>query len=268
VSVGLLGGLLLAVSLVSVLTYMVAIGQLLSGPRRPGLVRTGFCRLAAALLYVGVGLLTLHTHTQGPLVGLGVFTIVQIMWQANSVADVRLARRSRREAMSDPFEGLGVTEPVPNYATPLPPEVVSAEIDRLSTALGKVNKTVTALQKGSTAAANAQRYAIGALILALLLGLTGVIFGLVVFNRADSAVAQAQQNAIIIQQLKDTQSQLAKSIHGQCSTYGLLIGTYNVKSRATYAQGGETAYDDAFRNMLTEANALNCGIPTPKDLPK
>jgi hypothetical protein len=268
VSVGLLGGLLLAVSLVSVLTYMVALGQLLSGPRRPGLVRTGFCRLAAALLYVGVGLLTLHTHTQGPLVGLGVFTIVQIMWQANSVADVRLARRSRREAMSDPFDGLGVTDPVPNYATPMPAEVVAAEIDRLSSDLGKVKRAVESLNQAKVAVTNAQRYAVGALALAMVLGLTGVIFGLVVFNRADSAVALANQNAIIIQQLKDTQTQLAKSIHGQCSTYGLLIGTYNVKSRATYAQGGETAYDDAFRNMLAEANALNCGIPTPKDLPK
>jgi hypothetical protein len=268
VSVGLLGGLLLAVSLVSVLTYMVALGQLLSGPRRPGLVRTGFCRLAAALLYVGVGLLTLHTHTQGPLVGLGVFTIVQIMWQANSVADVRLARRSRREAMSDPFEGLGVTEPVPNYATPLPAEVVSAEIDRLSTELGKVKRKVTTLQEGSTASTNAQRYAIGAVALALVLGLTGVIFGLVVFNRADSAVALSQQNATIIQQLKDTQTQLAKSVHGQCSFYGLLIGTYNARSRDSYAQGGPTVYDDTFRQMLTQSNGINCGIPAPKDLPK
>jgi hypothetical protein len=97
VSVELLGGLLLGVSLVSVLTYMVALGQLLSGPRRVGLVRTALCRLFAALLYVGVGLMTLHTHAQGPLIGLGVFTAVQVMWQANAVADVRLARRSRRQ---------------------------------------------------------------------------------------------------------------------------------------------------------------------------
>ena len=269
-NVELLGGLLLTVSLVSVLTYMVALGQLLSRPRRPGLVRTGLCRLFAALLYVGVGLTTLHTHTQGPLIGLGVFTAVQVMWQANAVADVRLARRSRRQTVTDPFIHMpGAQSQVPPaYTAPLPDALVSSEIDRLSTDLGKVNRTVTALQKGSTAAANAQRYAIGALILALLLGLTGVIFGLVVFNRADNAVTQSNQNAAIIQQLKDTQLQLTKSVQGQCSLYSLLIGTYNAKSREAYTQGGPIAYDDAFRRMLAVSSDLGCGIPTPPALPR
>lgn len=263
-SVTLLGGLLLAVSLISVLIYMVALGQLLAGPRRSGLVRTALCRLVAALLYVAVGLLTLHTHSQGPLVGLGVFTVVQVMWQANAVADVRLTRRSRRNPMTDPL----VTPPTPGYPPSLPDSVVSVELDKLATDMGKVRRDVTSLQRGSNEAANAQKYAIGAVVLALLLGLTGVIFGLIVFNRADNAVAQSNQNAAIIQQLKDTQTQLTKSVQGQCSLYSLLIGTYNTKARAAYAQGGPIAYDDAFRRMLAVASDLNCGIATPPELPR
>lgn len=253
-------------SLVSVVIYMAALGQLLSGPKREGLVRTALCRLAAALLYVGVGLLTLHTNTEGPLVGLGVLTAVQVMWQTNAVADVRLARRFRRRTMSDPFGG--VTDPVPNYATPLPAEVVSAEIDRLSGELITVKQGLGKLNEERTAAVNAQRYAIGALVLSLLLGLTGVIFGLVVFNRADTASAQSQQNSMIIKQLGETQARLTKSVQGQCSLYSLLIGTYNQKARAVYVNGGPAGYDEAFHEMLTAADGDHCGIAAPKDLPK
>jgi hypothetical protein len=162
----------------------------------------------------------------------------------------------------------GVPDPVPSYTAPIADAVISSELDRLSDELGKVQRTVTQLQTGKTEAANAQRYAVGALILAMLLGLTGVIFGLVVFNRADNAVTQSNQNAAIIQQIKDTQAQLTKSVSGQCSLYSLLIGTYNTKARAAYAQGGPVAYDDAFRRMIATATDLNCGIPTPADLPR
>lgn len=172
--------------------------------------------------------------------------------------------------MSDPFLPAPGTQShvPPAYPQPLPDSVVTSEIDRLTNELGKVQRIVTSLQSDKVAAANAQRYAIGALILAMLLGLTGVIFGLVVFNRADNAVAQSNQNAAIIQQLKDTQTQLTKSVQGQCSLYSLLIGTYNTKARAAYAQGGPIAYDDAFRRMLAVATDLNCGIATPPDLPR
>ena len=172
--------------------------------------------------------------------------------------------------MSDPFQPIpgSQSQVPPGYTAPLLDAVVSSEIDRLSNELGKVQRTVTNLQTETVAAANAQRYAIGALILAMLLGLTGVIFGLVVFNRADNAVTQSNQNAAIIQQLKDTQTQLTKSVQGQCSLYSLLIGTYNTKARAAYAQGGPIAYDDAFRRMIATATDLNCGIPTPADLPR
>lgn len=172
--------------------------------------------------------------------------------------------------MSDPFLPMpGPQSQIPpSYSPPPPDAFFTSEIDRLSTELGKVQRTVTKLQSEKAAAANAQRYAIGALILAMLLGLTGVIFGLVVFNRADNAVIQSNQNAAIIQQLKDTQTQLTKSVQGQCSLYSLLIGTYNTKARAAYAQGGPIAYDDAFRRMLAVANDLNCGIATPPELPR
>jgi drug/metabolite transporter (DMT)-like permease len=48
----------------------------------------------AAVLYVGVALATLTDVATNAAVGLGVFIAAQLIWQVNSVLDVRLARRT------------------------------------------------------------------------------------------------------------------------------------------------------------------------------
>ncbi|MGH3827637.1 MAG: hypothetical protein ACRDQX_10760 [Pseudonocardiaceae bacterium] len=90
----ILGGALLGVATVSVAVYSIALHRLLTSPRRPGLIRTAACRVAGALLYLSVGVTTITNHRAGPVVGLGVFTAVQLGWQINSVLDIRIARRS------------------------------------------------------------------------------------------------------------------------------------------------------------------------------
>lgn len=58
-----------------------------------GLVRTAGCRVAASVLYVGLGLVVLVLKGDFPVLGLTVFVFVQLLWQANSFADVRLRLR-------------------------------------------------------------------------------------------------------------------------------------------------------------------------------
>lgn len=57
-----------------------------------GLLRTSVCRVAAAALYVAVGLNELFIHLAGASVTFGVFCVVQVMWQLNASADVHLRR--------------------------------------------------------------------------------------------------------------------------------------------------------------------------------
>lgn len=55
-----------------------------------GILRTAWCRVAASLLYVALGAITLaFSTTVEPLL---VFGLVQVMWQLNAIADVRLRR--------------------------------------------------------------------------------------------------------------------------------------------------------------------------------
>jgi hypothetical protein len=58
-----------------------------------GLVRTARCRVAAAMSYVLLGSAMVVWRHSFPVVTVAVFTVVQIMWQLNSFADVRLRRR-------------------------------------------------------------------------------------------------------------------------------------------------------------------------------
>lgn len=91
----ILGGILLAVAFISLTIYVIALERLLlAGSRRPGLVRTATCRVIGAILYVGVALATILAPDTGPVVGLGVFVIVQLIWQGNAIADVRLGHRT------------------------------------------------------------------------------------------------------------------------------------------------------------------------------
>lgn len=99
-----LGVTLLVVAGVSLTVQTTALWRLVTRPRWPGLVRTATCRVLAAVTYVGVGLVAVLQPSNSGIVGVAVFTGIQLLWQANAVLDVRLARRApdprhhRREA--------------------------------------------------------------------------------------------------------------------------------------------------------------------------
>jgi hypothetical protein len=272
VSVTLLGALLLAVSLVSVVVYMSALGQLLIGEKRPGLVRTAMCRLLAALLYVGVGLATLESGQQGPLLGLAVFTLVQLMWQANAIADVRLTRKARSVKMSDPEDFPGVTAPTPNYASPLPDTVVSAEIDLLSNKLGKLTRRIDRVETNEKGYLYWSRFGYALLGLTFAVSVSALIFGLIAFSRSDHASELAQQNSELIKEIKATQGRIDAQKARQdvtdrefCGLYETFLGFYNFKSRSTWLQGPD-AYDDQYRRLLLSAEHLKCGLKAPRGL--
>lgn len=272
-STALLGALLLAVSLVSVAVYMSSLGQLLIGEKRPGLVRTAVCRLFAALLYVGVGLATLQSGQQGPLLGLGVFTVVQLMWQVNSIADVLLTRKARKEKMSEPTpDPLGVTDPVANYATPLPDTVVSAEIDMLSDKLGKLTRKVETITEKEADSAYWRRFERAALAFVSVVAVSALIFGLVIYNRADRANELARQNSILIAEMRDTQARINAqqarqdvTVHEFCGLYESFLSFYSPRGRATFPQGPD-AYDFEFHRLLVSSNHLQCGLKPPRGL--
>ena len=59
---------------------------------RRGLLRTVGCRTAAAGLYVAVAVTMLVARHAFPALALAAFTATQLVWQANSVLDLRLRR--------------------------------------------------------------------------------------------------------------------------------------------------------------------------------
>lgn len=273
-SVTLLGFLLLTVSLVSVLIYMVALGQILVNEHQQGMVRTAVCRLLAALLYVGVGLLTIQTHEKGPLVGLGVFTVVQLMWQFNSIADLLLVRRRKVVPVAEhSVSGGGDFEPTPNFASKLPDAVVSAEIDRLSnkaTELSNDFARVTALYATSS---RAKYLGFGALIFVGILALIALIFALFTFNKSANADTLANVNSVKIDDLKKTQLRLDATVAKLditvtqfCDFHSIILGTYSTKARDA-SPGGPTAYDSLYRRLFRDSEALNCKLTPPKDFP-
>lgn len=273
-SVTLLGTLLLGVSLISVVIYMTALGQLLIHERQPGMLRTAICRLFAALLYVGVGLLTVVTNEKGPLIGLAVFTIVQLIWQANSVADVRLARRFRRTAVTDPLTMPEFPDPIPNYSPPLSDFVAAAEIDKLFTKVTELRRDFDEHHEGAQKRRDRQTYWQALSVFATVLGVCGLVFGLVTYSRADRADELSHQNTQIIaenrrliDEMRTTQTLLAKSVAESCVLYGQLLRAYNPRSRAIFPGGG-TAYDAEFRQLYRSSENLDCGLARPQDLPR
>lgn len=155
---------------------------------------------------------------------------------------------------------------IPPYSPPLGSAVISAEIDRMSTDVSGLKRDVGNLQTSATALVGAQRTAVGALVFAVVMALVGLIFGLVVYNRADSAITISQQNAQILAQLKTTQDRLTASVHEQCTLYAEFLSFYSTRARAVSPQG-PGAYDDAFRKLLVASDHLQCGLAAPKDLP-
>ena len=51
------------------------------------------CRVAVASAYVAMGIAVLITPPDTGVIALAVFTVVQLVWWANSAADVRLRHR-------------------------------------------------------------------------------------------------------------------------------------------------------------------------------
>jgi predicted membrane protein len=55
-----------------------------------GMLRTAICRVIAASIYVGVGFVAIFIPRIWPVVAWIVFSLIQLMWQANAFADVHL----------------------------------------------------------------------------------------------------------------------------------------------------------------------------------
>jgi len=72
-----------------------------------GLLRTSMCRVLAALTYVTLGAAIWIRRDPLPLPSLAVFTAVQLLWQANAVADVRLRHRLAEAVAKSRQQGAG-----------------------------------------------------------------------------------------------------------------------------------------------------------------
>lgn len=57
-----------------------------------GMVRTAASRVTCAVAYVSLGIMTLISREAFPILGLVIFSFTQIVWQANSFADLRLKK--------------------------------------------------------------------------------------------------------------------------------------------------------------------------------
>jgi hypothetical protein len=89
------GLVLLIGSLVDLTLYLIALHKLYMNPGRPGLIRTTLCRVLGSCLYTVVAMATLTGRADSALISLLVILVVRVMWQANSIADVRLGRHGR-----------------------------------------------------------------------------------------------------------------------------------------------------------------------------
>lgn len=107
----LLAGMMFAVSAGSAAVHCVAWWRLTRGPvavgraarlARRGLIRTVACRILAAVVYIGVAVVTVVARPALPVVALAVFTGTQLLWQLNSLLDVRLRRDLAQRRRDDP----------------------------------------------------------------------------------------------------------------------------------------------------------------------
>lgn len=96
----------LAISIVSFYVQLAALSRLHFWPKAPadspdasvyrGLLRTSVCRFIAAVIYVALALANLTaaiSQSSLAVASLGVFCLVQLIWQANAIADVRLRKQ-------------------------------------------------------------------------------------------------------------------------------------------------------------------------------
>lgn len=88
--------LYLFVSGESFLLQAISLIRLWGGPQdltQRHLVRTVLSRVAMQLVYVGVGIANLVTHALLSIPALIIFTTAALVWQINSLMDVRLRNR-------------------------------------------------------------------------------------------------------------------------------------------------------------------------------
>lgn len=90
----------LGVSAISVAIQAVAWIRMLRAPgswERHRIARTVASRMAAALAYLSFGITTLVAPELSPVIGFGLFTLVQGLWWANSLADTRREPLAQRD---------------------------------------------------------------------------------------------------------------------------------------------------------------------------
>ncbi|MDQ2739694.1 MAG: hypothetical protein M3Y35_13995 [Actinomycetota bacterium] len=80
----------LAISVVGFIVQTWALGHIRRGTQRPGLVRTAGCRVAAAVLYLIIGVNAVTWQWATLQVAFAGFFITQATWQINALMDVRL----------------------------------------------------------------------------------------------------------------------------------------------------------------------------------
>lgn len=88
-----LGGILLLTAVVSVIVQGSGLIRLRRRSPRVGMVRTAWCRVIAAFLYIGIGVVSITRPHASGVVGVSVFIAVQFLWWGNSALDLRLSGR-------------------------------------------------------------------------------------------------------------------------------------------------------------------------------
>lgn len=101
-----LSGIFLVISIISFYVQLTALSKLHFWPKTTpttndrtvyrGLLRTSICRFIAAVIYVALALANLTTaisQSALAIASLIVFCLVQLIWQVNAIADVRLRRQ-------------------------------------------------------------------------------------------------------------------------------------------------------------------------------
>lgn len=92
----------LVTATISLTVYSLALIKMLRGTPPPGVVRTGICRVISAVLYIGVGVVSLASVPNGAMTGLGVYVTMWLVWQGNAVADAALSRGTRQRRSRKP----------------------------------------------------------------------------------------------------------------------------------------------------------------------
>ena len=96
----LIAAIFLSVSYIGFTTQMVSLLRIIKHPlgnsNQPvyhSLIRTASCRVAAAVLYIFIGTNALFFGIDVPVVTLGTFCAIQVMWMFNSLIDVQLKHK-------------------------------------------------------------------------------------------------------------------------------------------------------------------------------